>query len=203
VNFLSHVLLTMTILPSLARAEDPRIICTTSCMQYLGRFLPRSDANHTAKPVSYSNNKLYFQTWLTELQARLSANPSLDHVAVHGVHPGFVNTGIWTATKTAEEREEEGKAKGSQGDGLLSFFVSWFGIDAQQGSLAIVRAATAKECASTKRGGEGGGRYFNRIWPAVPMPHTLDPWCRQEIWDFADEELRLKEKGLLNVFDGE
>jgi hypothetical protein len=31
VNFLSHVLLTLRLLPSLARSAEPRIICTTSC----------------------------------------------------------------------------------------------------------------------------------------------------------------------------
>ena len=87
----------------------------------------RTDADRTAEPVSYPNNKLYFQTWLTELQARLSANPNLDHVAVQGVYPGYVNTVIWTALKSAEERREKGN--GSQEDAVFNFFVSWFGID--------------------------------------------------------------------------
>jgi len=38
VNFLSHVLLTLRLLPSLAKAEAPRIVCTTSCFHYLGIF---------------------------------------------------------------------------------------------------------------------------------------------------------------------
>ncbi len=36
VNFLSHVLLTLTFLPSIAKARTPRIVCTTSSSHYLG-----------------------------------------------------------------------------------------------------------------------------------------------------------------------
>lgn len=87
----------------------------------------------------------------------------------------------------------------SIGNRFLNSLVETFGIDAQQGSLAIVRAATAKECAVAKRGGEGGGRYFSRIWPAVPMPQTTDPGCRKMLWERMDEELGLKKKGLLDI----
>ena len=38
VNFLSHVLLTLSLLPSIAKAEKPRIVCTTSSFHYLGKF---------------------------------------------------------------------------------------------------------------------------------------------------------------------
>ena len=187
----------MNLLPSLARAEDPRIVCTTSCMQYFGTF-NLSNANTTAGPSSYSHNKLYFQTWLTELQSQLSSTHTMNHVTINGIHPGFVKSGIWIPPQVAAEAKPL-----SPLDRLLNMVVGIFGVDPQQGSLAIVRAATAKECAIAKMGGEGGGRYFNRIWPAEPMPQTTSPACRQLIWDFVDQELHLKEKGLLDVFDSE
>ena len=31
------------------------------------------------------------------------------------------------------------------------------------------------------------------------MPHTKDPDCRQRVWRKGNEELKLEEKGLLNV----
>jgi hypothetical protein len=166
-------------------------------MQYHGIF-DLSNANNTAEPRSYSHNKLYFQTWLTELQSRLSSTRNLNHIAIHGVHPGYVNTGIWTPLQKAAEAKPSTLL-----DRLLNRITSVFAVDPQQGSLAIVRAATAKECAVAKRGGEGGGRYFNRIWPAEPMPQTTSPVCRLQIWDFVDRELHLKEKGLLGMFDNE
>lgn len=59
VNFLSHVLLTKILLPSLARASSPRITCTTSCIQYFGTF---NLSNANSGKSAYKNNKLYFQT---------------------------------------------------------------------------------------------------------------------------------------------
>jgi NAD(P)-dependent dehydrogenase (short-subunit alcohol dehydrogenase family) len=189
----------MNILPSFAKSEDARIICTTSCMQYLGRF-DLSNANTTADPRSYCHNKLYLQTFLTELQSRLSKVPSMSHVALHGVHPGYVDTGIWTRVQATGKEEASPQNFGERLDNLL---VHYFGVTPQQGSLAIVRAATAKECAVSQRGGEGGARYFNRIWPAVPMPQTVSPVYGQQIWDYIDEQLHLEEKGLLDIFKDE
>ena len=183
----------MTILSSLARSEDPRIVCTTSSMQYFGTF-DLLNANSTADRRSYLHNKLYFQTWLTELQFQLSSLPTLSHIAIHGVHPGFVNTGIWTPHGAVEATHLKIM------DSLRYRIVGFLGVDPQQGSLAIVRAATAKDCSTMERGGQGGGKYFNRIWPAEPMPETTSPLCRRLIWDFVDKELCLEEKGLLDLF---
>jgi NAD(P)-dependent dehydrogenase (short-subunit alcohol dehydrogenase family) len=187
----------MSLLPSIARAEDPRIVCTTSSMHYYGTF-NLSNANTTAEPRSYSHNKLYFQTWLTALQSRLSSATGLNHVTVNGVHPGFVNTGIWTPVQGGADAQPPTPL-----NRLLNKITSFFAIDPQQGSLAIVRAATAKECAVAKRGGGGGGRYFNRIWPSESMPQTTSPVCMQLIWEFVDRELSLKAKGLLHLLDDE
>ncbi|KAE9376393.1 NAD(P)-binding protein [Stipitochalara longipes BDJ] len=187
VNFTSHVLLTMTLLPSLAKAPQPRIICTTSCMQYFGTF-DLSNANSGKN--AYAHNKLYFQTWLTELQARMAKYDKYKHVSIQGVHPGFVKTNIWvlplsvSAQKSAPEEE-----KVSWIAGVLKFLLNHYAIDSQQGSLAITHAATAVDAV--------GGKYNNRIWNAVPMPQTKDPGCRRKVWEFVNEELKLEEKGLL------
>jgi nucleoside-diphosphate-sugar epimerase len=66
VNFLAHVLLTLRLLPSLAKAEAPRIVCTTSCYHYEGKFdldgwngRPTDPSNAALR--YYQNNKLNFQ----------------------------------------------------------------------------------------------------------------------------------------------
>lgn len=64
VNFLSYALLTLCLLPSLAKAPSPRVICTTSCIHYLGRY---DLSNAIAGGNAYATNKLYFQIWLSEL----------------------------------------------------------------------------------------------------------------------------------------
>nr|POE59138.1 retinol dehydrogenase 13 [Quercus suber] len=203
VNFLSHVLLTLNLLPSLAKASQPRIVCTTSCFHYLGKY---SIANFNGGPglggldgvQYYQNNKLYLQIWLTELQHRLLQHDGYKHITVNGVHPGYVNSGIWNLA----------------GKGVINAIKQFavktaanvVGITPQQGSLAITHAATDPQCGPnpTTQGvggpeGKGGARYFNRIYEQDPMPHTQDRDARLRVWRKVNEELHLQEKGLLNV----
>ncbi|KJX95935.1 hypothetical protein TI39_contig853g00002 [Zymoseptoria brevis] len=190
VNFLAHVLLTLSLLPSLAKTKDPRIVCTTSCFHYLGKY---NIANFNGGPRMggldgvqyYQNNKLYFQIWLTELQHRLDTHPEYAHITINGVHPGYVNSGIWKLT----------------GEGLVhtikqfavNVAASYIGIDTQQGSMCITNAATNEEC------WRKGGRYFNRVYETESMPHCRDRDARLRVWRKVDEELKLRDKGLLDV----
>jgi len=198
VNFLAHVDLTMNLLPSLIRARRPRIICTVSNMQYRGIF----DLNNTMSfENAYPNNKLYFQTWLTELQHRMSSNVDYRHVTIQGVHPGFVNTNIWIVPENNQESMLQKVFR------ALLRAVGKLGTDAQQGSLAITHAATAPECGSELdesfdvKAGKGGGRFFNRVWEEEPMPQTRDMECRRQIWEYVGKQLRLEERGLLKDLD--
>ena len=184
VNFLSHTLMTLTLLPALAKATSPRIVCTTSCMQYFGIFDLEGNANSGKN--AYPNNKLYFQTWLTELQCRLLKNPAYSHIVAHGVHPGYVQTGIWQTDLSKMEFLERS----------LNQLLPYIGINAQQGSLTIVHAATAEEgnlqpIDQLEGTGflRGGAKYFNRTWEETPMPQTRDRDCRRQVWEFVGGEL--------------
>lgn len=203
VNFLSHALITLRLLPALKQAKEPRVVCTTSCFHYLGRFDLRNtngDLGQTGPEGVgfYQNNKLWFQVWLTELNRRLMQHDEYKHITVNGVHPGWVNSGIWNLNGNGIFTPlKQGAVK------MLSYFM---GIDMQQGSLAIVNGATSVDAGPNPltqgvgvHGGKGGGRYFNRIWEEVPMPHTKDPDCRNRVWRKVNDELKLQEKGLLDV----
>lgn len=195
INFISHVLLTLVLLPCLAKAPAPRILCTTSNMQYLGTFDLEGNANK-GTDKSYPNNKLYFQTWVTELQSRLSKNDKYKHIVVHGVHPGYVMTNIWNP-KTD-----------SFGEWVLQALLPHVGITAQQGSLCIINAASDPALAldilkPNSASGIVGGKFMNRIWECVPMPQTQHPGCRRMVWDFVDKELNLNNKGLLSGLESE
>lgn len=202
VNFLSHVLLTLRLLPSLAKAPSPRIICTTSCFHYLGRFDLRNTNGELGKTGLdgvgfYQNNKLWFQVWLTELNRRLLMNPEYRHITINGVHPGYVRTGIWNLNS-------DSGIFTSLKTGFVVMLAYFLGITSQQGSLCILNAATSPEAGPNpdtqgvgEKGGKGGGRYFNRIWEETPMPHAKDPDCRQRVWRKVNDELKLQEKGLL------
>lgn len=203
VNFLSHVLIAMRLLPSLARAPEPRIVCTTSCMTYFGKFnLNNWDGTGHKGVEFYSNNKLYYQVWVTELNERLVRSDKYKHITVNGIHPGYVNTGIWQFNT------------GTGIFGFLTFLVryllqllaSFVAVSPEQGSYAIINCATTEETGPNPSiqgvggpNGKGGGRYFNRIWESENMPHNYDRDCRIRVWRKVNEELKLKEKGLLDV----
>ncbi|KAF2667565.1 WW domain-containing oxidoreductase [Microthyrium microscopicum] len=187
VNFLSHVLCTLRLLPALARAPQPRVTCTVSSMQFNGDFdlrncngeikLPSRDGAHF-----YSNNKLWFQVWLTEMQRRLLQNDQYKHIIINGVHPGWVNSEIWNL-----------KLEGLMGLLKITAFrlaTRLMAINSQQGSLCILKGVT---------GMSEGGKYVSRTTIAEPMPHAKDPDCRQRVWRKVNEELKLQEKGLLDV----
>ncbi|KAL2826462.1 hypothetical protein BDW59DRAFT_179572 [Aspergillus cavernicola] len=196
INFLSHVLLTLRLLDSLARSPEPRIVCTTSCYHFLGKY----DLDHfNTEPGMigdpYGNNKLYYQMWIVELQRRLLLNEGYKHITVNGLHPGYVNSGIWN-----NQRPDAGS---SWRFPILKFIASWLAISVEQGSLAIVYAATNLECGPDPEvqgvgavGGSGGGHYFNRIWKTEPMPYCRDEVARLEVWERVGKELGLREKGL-------
>jgi NAD(P)-dependent dehydrogenase (short-subunit alcohol dehydrogenase family) len=204
VNFLSHVLITLRLLPSLAKAPAPRVVCTTSCFHYFGTYDIRNfNGEHGGTGSEgvklYQNNKLYFQIWLTELQRRLLLSPEYKHITVNGVHPGYVNSGIWNLNTQNQLLTPVITA-------VLKVMGKFLGINTQQGSLAILHGATSVTAGPDPevqgvgvQGGKGGGRYFNRIWEEEPMPHTRDADCRCRVWRKVNEELGLQEKRLLDV----
>jgi NAD(P)-dependent dehydrogenase (short-subunit alcohol dehydrogenase family) len=202
VNFLAHVLLTLRLLPSLAKAKEPRVVCTTSSFHYLGEFDLSNWNGELGKAGNegvhyYQNNKLNFQIWLTELQRRLLQHEEYKHITVNGCHPGYVNSGIWNLNKSDASAWKEWIGK---------FFARNLGIDTKQGSMALLHTATSDAAGPNpktqgvgKEGGKGGGRFFNRIWEEDSMPYCHDADCRCRVWRKSDDELKLAEKGLLNV----
>lgn len=194
----------MRLLPALAKANAPRVICTTSCFHYLGKYDlmnwngEKANLPGGADVQPYKDSKLMFQIWLTELQYRLLQHDQYRHITVHGFHPGYVASGIWMGYQN------------SWVVWLVSYILlllaRLFGINNKQGSMAMVYIATSPDCGpdpKTQGGkderGRGGGRYFNRIWEEDPMPHCRDRDARLRVWRKADEELKLRDKGLLDV----
>lgn len=191
------MLLTLRLLPSLARSPEPRIVCTTSCIHHLGVFdLEHFNGGLEMRGNDYNNNKLYYQMWVTELQSRFLKHPEYLHITVNGVNPGFVASGIWkpiTATQDLSTR-------------ILTYLLRYIAITPQQGSLAITHAATCPEFGPDPQkqnvgtpSGRGGGKYINRIWEATAHSYCNDPDRRSRLWAKLDEELHLQEKGLLTI----
>lgn len=182
VNLLSHILLTLHLLPSLTKSADPRIVCTTSNLQHFGVLdLEHFNCEPGMKGKDYPNNKLYLQMWVAELQSRLLKHPAYSHVTVVGVHPGFVASGIWDSIDQTDILNR-----------IMVFLTHYLAITSQQGSLAISRAASNPDKSA-------GGKYFNRIWEAPPKSYCHDLDARSRLWAKLDEELHLQSKGLLSI----
>ncbi|KAJ4263548.1 hypothetical protein NW762_006367 [Fusarium torreyae] len=193
VNFLSHVFLTLSLLESMAQSPEPRIVCTTSCHHFLGKYdLENFDGTMpTTKGNLYGNNKLYYQIWIGEFQRRLLNSTKFRHVTVNGVNPGYVNTDIWNdATR---------KGANSYSETFFKFLAYYLGISPTQGCLAIVHAAASIEFGPNAMSqgvgssvSQGGGHYINRTWRAEPMPHCKDATIKAEVWDKVIAELTTK-----------
>ena len=146
----------------------------------------------------YQNNKLYYQIWLTELHQRLIRHPTYKHITINGLHPGYVNSGVWNLNRPNMGWQ-------SYKQSVVKTLAYLFAITEEQGSLAITYVALSPECGPDKKvqgvgseEGKGGGRYFNRIWEEVPMPHCKHEGKRLEVWTKVASELQLEAKGLVN-----
>jgi NAD(P)-dependent dehydrogenase (short-subunit alcohol dehydrogenase family) len=128
----------------------------------------------------YGNSKLFLQMWVAEVQGRLRSHPEYSHITINGLHPGFVESGIWEGLRSI------GKMPGGVG-GL----VRWFSVTVRQGGLAVAIVATGVD------GKEGGEKYFNRVWEARAKFWCEDFEARGRLWEKVDEVLGLREKGLL------
>lgn len=81
---------------------------------------------------------------------------------MHSVHPGYVEIDIFKAVDATTGASRTGDPVFR----ILSAMLSWFGVDPQQGCLAIYNAATAVEFGLRTDGADdfrGGARYFNRL----------------------------------------
>jgi NAD(P)-dependent dehydrogenase (short-subunit alcohol dehydrogenase family) len=208
VNLLAHVLLTLRLLPAVTKARQPRIVCTVSSGHYIGNFdlanfhgeKIKRKLEQDGKPLGmeiYHNNKLWFMTWVAELQRRCLLHDETRHITVNGCHPGYVFTGMGM-----ERLNDASKLKRK----LMLLIAPYVTIDDYQGSMCIIYAATTPEAGADPRiqnigasNGRGGGRYFNRIWEKAPNPYVQNSDCRLWVWKLLNDTLKLKEKGLLDI----
>ncbi|KAI7234656.1 hypothetical protein KC330_g4731 [Hortaea werneckii] len=210
INFLAHCLLTFLLLPSLAQSADPRIVCTTSNLQFFASVdaLEHFDSRGLRSgDLLYGNNKLFLQIWISELQKRLdhAEEEECRRIRIDGVHPGTADTGIW------HRQGAEVEGSGINGwlrrlpDRAFKRLASLSIISPEQGAYAIVNAAAKPrekvgEGRAGEVGGGWGGKYFNRIWETEPMPHCSDPRAREFVWEKTLEELRAYDQDLVSRF---
>ncbi|KAJ5727846.1 NAD(P)-binding protein [Penicillium malachiteum] len=131
IKLLAPVLTTLRLLPSIAKSPEPRIICTVSAAHHMGQLdFEHFNGGPGLGTLAYSNNKLFFQMWIVEMQSRFFKHPEYLHITIHGVNPGMVLSSIWN---TASNKDRP----------ITKFLLQHCGITSKQGSFPIIHAATS------------------------------------------------------------
>ena len=177
VNHLSHMLLTLKLLPLIEKIKYSRIITITSGAQFFGKSSwdnLRAEAYYN-KWESYANSKLANVMFALEFHKRFNKKSILSLAA----HPGIAKTNLFNAQKPTPNFLEKF---------TLEFFSPLFQ-SAEMGSLPQLFAGTSKNVNS----GEHYGPRFNfrgypRLSPTAPL--ALDENQRKILWDISYEIIK-------------
>jgi NAD(P)-dependent dehydrogenase (short-subunit alcohol dehydrogenase family) len=173
VNHLAPFALTGLLLPELEKADQGRVISTSSMAQIfvsgnLDSWFEDDGKKYQAFGV-YSKTKLANVLFTQELASRLKGTK----VTAHAFHPGFVHTGF-----------------GSGGDpkkrSMISFFALFLGLPPEKGADTGVFLATSPEA------GKSTGLYWMKRKPAQANK-AATPVNAKKLWD---ESQKLIEKVL-------
>ena len=176
VNHLSHMLLTLKLLPLIEKEEQSRIVTVTSGAQFFGKvgWNNLKAEEYYNKWESYANSKLANVMFALELNEKLKQNNILSLAA----HPGIAKTNLFSAQKPKPNPIETFSLK------LFSpIFQS-----AEMGALPQLFAATSLDA----KGGEHYGPKFNfRGYPKLSptSPIALNKNERKNLWEKSMEIL--------------
>jgi NAD(P)-dependent dehydrogenase (short-subunit alcohol dehydrogenase family) len=166
-NFLSHVLLTRLLIPTLSRGTKPRVVSVSSEGHRTGRIawdnleLERGFGGFRA----YANSKLGQVLFTRELARREPA------IMVNAIHPGAISTNIWRRqSKTVQS--------------IFSVGLFFFGKllpSAAKGAAPVARLASDALLDGVT------GRYFRRFREAAPSAAGSNDADAARLWDVAAE----------------
>lgn len=182
VGFLGHFALTAALLPSLLRAEAPRVISVTSIAHAHARLpldAPDSTASYDATRA-YAATKLACLVFAQELQRRADA-ADLNLLSL-AAHPGIARTRIGQHANNPAQRLRDRLVELA-----TRIAMGWFGQSAAQGAEPILGAALWPEL----RGGELLGPTGFCQWrgaPGIVSPHqrTLARADADALWQLAE-----------------
>jgi retinol dehydrogenase-12 len=170
-NFLSHVLLTRLLLPTLSRGTRPRVVSVSSEGHRTGRIdwdnleLERGYGGFRA----YANSKLAQILFTRELARR---EPG---ITVNAVHPGAISTNIW-------------RMQSRPGRTVLGVLVGLFGKllpSPAKGAAPVARLAADPDLDGVT------GRYFKRFRETAPSTAGSNDADAARLWRVAAEAIGL------------
>ncbi len=177
VNHLSHMSLTLELLPMLEERHNSRVVTVTSGVQYFGK-MNWDDLQGNLKYdrwASYAQSKLANVMFGLELNLKLKERNSKTSSLL--AHPGFARTNLQPKSVEANQSWIEGLAYKLMDPMFQS---------AKMGALPQISAATL----STAKGGEQYGPKFNfRGYPKKcrNAPKALNQASRKYLWNISEK----------------
>ncbi len=170
VNHLSHMLLTLKLLPLIEKTMNSRIVTVTSGAQFFGKvgWENLKAENYYNKWESYANSKLANVMFALELGKKFITK----NISSLAAHPGIAKTNLFNAQKPNPTFFEKLS---------LEFFSPIFQ-SAEMGCLPQLYAATSSDA---KNGDHYGPKFNFRGHPKLSptSPTALDRVERNVLWD--------------------
>ena len=172
VNHLSHMALTLKLLPLIANKKGGRVITVSSGAQFLGgiNWGDLQGEQKYSRWASYSQSKLANIMFALELHNRLK-NSAVD-IASISAHPGIAKTNL------------QSKSLGSWQEAIAWKVIGPICQSAEMGALPQLFAATEPKA---KSGKQYGPRFNFRGDPVLcnVAPKALDKSGRERLWEIS------------------
>ena len=174
VNHLSHMLLTLKLIPLLEKIKNSRIVTVTSLAQFFGKvgWKNLKAEDYYNKQESYATSKLANIMFAIELSHRLKEK----NILSVGAHPGVAKTNLFSAQRPNPSRIEKLS---------LELFSPIFQ-SAEMGALPQLFASTSN---SVQSGDHYGPKFNFRGYPKLSKtsPAALNSKERKNLWDVSLE----------------
>jgi NAD(P)-dependent dehydrogenase (short-subunit alcohol dehydrogenase family) len=164
-NFLSHVLLTRLLLPSLSRGSKPRVVSVSSEGHRTGRI----DWGNLELERGYGGLRAYANTKLAQILFTRELARRRPDLCVNAVHPGAIATNIW-------------KMQSRPVRGTVAVLVRLFGRllpPPARGAAPVARLASDPTLDGTT------GRYFKRFDETAPSARASSDADAARLWTVA------------------
>ena len=177
VNHLSHMLLTLELLPMLNEKNNSRVVTVTSGVQYLGKIAWDDLQGHHKydRWFSYAQSKLANVMFGLELNLRLKESNSKTSSLL--AHPGFARTNLQPKSVEANRSWQEKFAYKLMNPMFQS---------AKMGALPQIAAAILP---NAKGGEQYGPKYNFKGYPSIcrNAPKALDQNSRKRLWKESED----------------
>ena len=180
VNHLTHMYLTLELLPMLEENNNSRVVTVTSGIQYFGK-IQWEDLQGNLKYdrwASYAQSKLANVMFGLELNLKLKDSNSKTSSLLS--HPGFARTNL---------QPKSFKANQSWQEEIAYKLIDPMFQSAAMGALPQITAATLP---SAKGGEQYGPRFNFRGFPKIcrSAPKALDKNSRKRLWDISEKLIK-------------